>query len=195
MKRFAYSLLKLSMLGAMLAAGSAHAFNFSLGGGSKYIYLQVGAGTDLADNGTVNKMQLTVPGVVNGNGVAQTFTGTGLPTTGSSPAGNVNCNAATQVYVQARQRRPGAGSATLTVSSPASLIGVPLGSLPISDISWTTDGSAGIAPGTFSGGTQTLATLNTSRGVENCLTFTYANTSLAAGGRYSAQVTYTLISP
>lgn len=195
MRRFVGFAIKASALCACLLGTNAHAVTFSVNGGIKYIYLQVGAGTDLSNNATVNTMLLTVTGVVNGNGVPLTFSGTGLPTTGSAPAGNITCNATTQVYVQARQRRPGAGSATLSVSSPASLIGSPLGSIPISQISWTTDGSPGIGPGTFSGGSQTLATLGTSGGIENCLTFSYANSSLAASGRYTAQATYTLVSP
>jgi hypothetical protein len=52
-----------------------------------------------------------------------------------------------------------------------------------------------IAPGTFNGGTQNLATVPGNTYLENCHTFFYANSAVRAAGTYNGRVTYTLASP
>jgi hypothetical protein len=88
--------------------------------------------------------------------------------------------------------------ATLTVSSPANLVN---GSeaIPFSQISWVMSGNGDTViqfpNGSFTGGTQTLATLPANTWKEQCMTFTYANTVVPAAGTYTGRVTYTLSLP
>ena len=69
----------------------------------------------------------------------------------------------------------------------------------------TVDGALGVVTGeaggvvqcagSFNGGTQTLATVPANRYIENCHTFSYANSAVRAAGTYTGQVTYTLTAP
>lgn len=185
--------LSLAVLLGLAASAACHGATFSIGGGTKYIFLQVGTGTTLADNTAVNKMSLTVPGAQNGRGTALTFTSNSTATGPYTP-GTLTCTLPNQVYITVRQRRPSSGTATFTVTSPTTLTSGTR-TIPISTISWTTDGSTGIPAGTFSGGTQSLTTVSTNQGVENCLTFRYANNTVVPSGTFTATVTYTAISP
>ena len=49
--------------------------------------------------------------------------------------------------------------------------------------------------GTFTGGTQTLATLLRNTWAESCHSFVYGNDAIPAAGTYDARVTYTLATP
>jgi hypothetical protein len=109
------------------------------------------------------------------------------------------CNPPTQVYIGAWSRLGNrSGVATLTVSSPANLVN---GSeaIPFSQISWVMSGNGDTViqfpNGSFTGGTQTLATLPANTWKEQCMTFTYANTVVPAAGTYTGRVTYTLSLP
>jgi hypothetical protein len=72
--------------------------------------------------------------------------------------------------------------------------------IPFSQISWTSSGigDAGAQPipaGTFTGGTQTLATFPVNTWRESCHTFSYANAASVASGTYTGRATYTLSAP
>jgi hypothetical protein len=197
-----------TVLGLCLAgfAGSAHAWIFTISSGTREIYLQVGAGTynggDFLQGGTpganatINTVSLTVPGASVGNGVAQTMTSNSA-VADSSYNDYAVCNPPTQVYIAAWSRAS-SNSATLTVSSPASLTSG-AETIPFTQISWTStangDATADIAAGTFSGGSVALATIKKNTWVEDCMTFSYQNSGVAAAGTYAGEAVYTLSLP
>jgi hypothetical protein len=54
----------------------------------------------------------------------------------------------------------------------------------------------GVIPaGSFNGATQTLTTIPANTYIENCHSFSYANSEVRAAGTYNGRVTYTLSSP
>ncbi len=192
---------------------AAHAWSLSITSGSRRLFLHVGNGASSNANGSFN-------GATGRNGpintvsvspsVAQLLSGAALSMTSDSTQntslygdGHNTCpTPASQLMVGAGFRRnSGANSATLTVSSPPNLIDMSTGEIiPINQISWTTSAPNGgianiISPGTFSGGTQTLATVPGNTYIENCHTFSYANSALRAAGTYTGEVVYTLASP
>ena len=199
---------------AALAASSAIvgalAFSVNIGAGTRAIYLQVGNGSFTGTysgggtpgkNATVNKVTVSVPANVLGTGAAQQMTSDS--TQAVSYYDNYNfCNPPVQVYVGGFFRQPGAaGTATLSVTtSAANLVNATGDTIPFSQISWTStgNGDAGvevIPGGTFTGGTQTLATLGVNTWNESCHTFSYANTASVAAGTYTGRATYTLSAP
>jgi hypothetical protein len=205
--RIASNLLLLVL--ATAGIGNACAYTVTIGVGAKAAYLRVGDGTITggnyngggtpAANTTVNLVSVTVPAAVVGNTVDQTMTGSGRLT--SDLDGFVFCNAG-QVYISTFFRLPTAvsQSATLRVTSPTTLTNAGGDTIPISQIGWTSSGNgdAGAQPipaGTFTGGTQTLATLQSNLWNESCHSFVYGNDAIVAAGTYNARVTYTLATP
>lgn len=192
---------------------AAHAWSLSITSGSRRLFLHVGNGATSNANGSFNGPSGT-NGIVNtvsvAPTVAQLLSGAALAMTSNSTQnislygdGNNTCpTPASQLMIGAGFRRNnGANSATLTVSSPTNLTNTATGEvIPISQISWTTSAPNGgianiIPPGTFNGGTQTLTTVPGNTYIENCHTFSYANSAVRAAGTYTGQVTYTLSSP
>jgi hypothetical protein len=176
--------------------------------GAKTIYLQVGTGSYTggnyssggtpANNATINKVSVTVPAPVIGTGAAQAMT-SDSGTAASFYDGFAVCNPPAQVYVGGWARLPaGSGTAVLTVTSPANLTSGG-NTIPFSQISWTSTAngnpSPDIAAGTFNGGTITLANIAAGSWVEDCHTFTYANTAVQAAGTYTGRATYSLALP
>jgi hypothetical protein len=190
---------------AVLQASVAHAWSLSLDPASRRVYLHVGNGTAGADNSTINLVQVSVPGAQLGNGVAQAMTSNSTQSTSLYGDGYTTCpTPSTQVMVGASYQRSnssnGPASATLSVTSPASLVSAAGDTIPFSQISWTVSAAGSSVPGvipagTFSGATQTLTTVPANRYIENCHTFRYANSALRAAGTYTGQVTYTITSP
>ena len=194
---------------AIAGIGHACAYTIAIGTGTKAAYLRVGdgsisggnynAGGTPTANTTVNLVSVTVPANVVGNTVDQTMTGTGRLT--SDLDGFAFCSAG-QVYISAFYRLPTTvnQSATLRATSPATLTSAGGDTIPISQISWTSSGNGDtgaqpIPAGTFTGGTQTLATLLRNTWNESCHTFRYGNDAIVAAGTYNARVTYTLATP
>jgi hypothetical protein len=75
-----------------------------------------------------------------------------------------------------------------------------LDTIPFSQIGWTVSANGSSVPGVipagnFNGATQTLTTIPANTYIENCHTFSYANSAVRAAGTYNGQVTYTLTSP
>jgi hypothetical protein len=206
--RIASSMLLLLVL-ALTGIGHASAYTVTIATGTKAAYLRVGDGTigggnynaggTPAANTTVNLVSVNVPAAVVGNTVDQTMTGSGRLT--SDFDGFVLCNAG-QVYISTFFRLPTMAnqSATLRVTAPATLTSAGGNTIPISQISWTSSGNGDtgaqpIPSGTFTGGTQTLATLLRNIWNESCHTFRYGNDAIVAAGTYNTRVTYTLATP
>lgn len=192
---------------------AAHAWSLSVTAGPRRLFLHVGNGAVSGSSGTLN-------GAAGRSGpintvsvaptVAQLLSGAALAMTSDSTQnislygdGNNTCpTPASQLMIGAGFRRDsGPNSATLTVTSPTNLTDLATGEvIPINQISWTTSapngGIANIIPaGTFNGGTQTLTSVPGNRYIENCHTFSYANSTVRAAGNYTGTVTYTLSSP
>jgi hypothetical protein len=201
---------------AMLAAiglihDSASAYTVNITAGSRIVYLAVGNGSFTgtlqgggtpANNATVNTVSVTVPANVVGSGASQ------LMTTNSTQAasfwdGFAFCTPATQqVYIGGFFRMPGAaGNATLTVSTPVGgLVNAGGNTIPFSQITWVSSGNGDtgaevIPSGTFTGGTQTLASLPVNTWNESCHAFSYLNANVVAAGTYTGRATYTLSAP
>ena len=210
MKRTFAFLRAVAAIAALCAVADAHAFSVNIGTGTRAIYLQVGNGSFTGtysgggtpgNNATVNKVTVAVPANAVGTGVAQQMTSNSAQAV--SYYDNYNfCNPPIQVYVGGFFRLPGAaGTATLSVTtSAANLVNATGDTIPFSQISWTStgNGDAGvevIPGGTFTGGTQTLATFGVNTWNESCHTFSYANTASVAAGTYTGRATYTLSAP
>ncbi len=187
----------------------SHAYLVTITGGTKSLYLQVGAGTMTGgnfnaggtpgNNTTVNSVSVTVPAASLGAGTQAMTTNSAVT---ASPYDGYNfCSVPSQVYVGGFYRTPGAaGNATLSATSPASLTSAGGDTLPFSTISWVSggngDATATIPSGSFVGGTtQALLSIARNRWFESCLQFNYANTALVAAGTFTGRVTYTLTAP
>lgn len=184
---------------------SAHAWSLTVNAASRRVYLHVGNGTFDGNNGTINMVQVAVPFNLVGNGAAQAMTSNSTQSISLQGDGYNTCpTPASQVMIGASYRRSNGGdgpaSATLSVSSPASLNNGNGDTIPISQIRWTVAAPGSDVPnvipaGTFNGGTQTLATVPANRYIENCHTYSYANSAVVPAGTYNGRVTYTLTSP
>ena len=194
----------------VLAIHCAQAYVVTINTGTKAVYLRVGDGTrvgntyanggTMSTGGAVSLVQVSVAANVVGNGTAQQMTGNGRLT--SDYDDFAFCNAG-QIYIGGffRLTNNATQNASLQVNAPANLTTTGGATIPISQISWTMSGNGDTAPhpianGSFTGGTQTLATdflRNTWR--ETCQTFFYANSAIRAAGTYNGRVVYTLTSP
>lgn len=113
-------------------------------------------------------------------------------------AGNGNpinqAGGAILVRAEAREAGCAAKNATLTVTTPANLTSGG-NTIPFSTISWTTS-DADISPGTYlAPGTQTIATFQNCRRVQNNHTFRFSNATVYPSGTYNGTATYTLSMP
>jgi hypothetical protein len=195
---------------ALFVASAVDAWVLTISAGPKAAFLQVGlgsysgtyvsGGTPL-NNAFVNTVSLQTPLTPNvvGTGAAQAMTSDST-TAASFYDGYLVCNPPAQVYVGGWVRTPtGTGGAVLSVISPASLLTVAGDAIPFSQISWTStangNAAADIPAGTFNGGTLVLRTIAAGTWVENCFTFSYANTAVVPGGSYKGTVNYTLVLP
>lgn len=189
----------------------ASGYTVNITAGTRTLYLQVGVGTFTGTlqgggspgvNSTVNTVSVHVP-------AAEVGTGTVQPMTTNSTAANsfwdnfTFCTPPAQLYVGGFYRvTGGAGAgATLTASVPANLSNGSGGSIPFSQISWTSSGigDTGAQPfpgGTFAAGSlQTIGTIARNQWAESCLTFSYANAAVVPSGTYTGTVVYTLSAP
>lgn len=190
---------------------SAHAWSLNITSGSRRLFLHVGNGALSGSSGTlngtagtsgaINLVQVSVPVALLGNGTALAMTSNSTQSTSLYGDGNNTCpTPASALMIGAGYRRnSGTANATLTVNSSTSLTN---GSdtIPFSEISWTVSAPGSGVPnvipaGTFNGGTQTLATVPGNTYLENCHTYSYANSAVHPAGTYNGRVTYTLSSP
>lgn len=201
----------LALLG-LVETASVHAWSLTINSGDRRLFLHVGNGRSSGSSGTlngtpgrsgaINVVSVVVPQEQFGNGTPLAMTSDSTQSTSLWGDGNNTCpTPASQVMVGAGYRRnTGPNIATLTVQSPANLVNATGDTIPFNQISWTVSapgsGSPGIIPaGTFNGGTQTLTTISGNTYIENCHTFSYANSAVRAAGTYEGRVTYTLASP
>lgn len=193
--------LGLQCVAALLfgAGISANAWVLTVTPGARTVYLGVGNSTTNAANATINRVSVTVPAAVVGTGVAQAMTSDS--TQANSPFDNFNvCVPPNQVYIGGYFREPSttANVARLQVTTPATLTSG-TDTLPFNQISWTStalgNATADIPAGTFNGASLFLRNIASNTYVENCHTFTYANTNLVAAGVYNGRATYTLANP
>jgi hypothetical protein len=187
-----------------LGVDAAQAWTLNLTAASRRVFLHVGNGTANGNNGTINRVEVNLSGAQLLSGAPQAMT-TNSTQSQSLFDGFTTCaNPASQILIGASYRRNNAGngpaSATLSVTSPASLTTAGGDSIPFSQIGWTVSAPGSPNPnvipaGTFNGGQQTLATVAANTYIENCHSFSYANSALPAAGTYNGRVTYTMTSP
>lgn len=211
MKQRGTPIAMLCLAMAAMASAEAGAFTVNITNGlTPSIYLRIGDGVYTGtfqsngtpgSGGTINTVSLAVPGASVGNGTALAMTSNGVQTT-SNYDGFVFCNVPAQIYVGGFNRGGlvSGGTGTLTVTAPANLTTVAGDTIPFSQISWTSSGNGdtGAQPfpaGTFTGGTQTLASFPVNTWRESCHAFSYRNTAVVAAGNYTGRVTYTLAVP
>lgn len=181
----------------LTSAGSANAWVLTVTPGPRTIGLTVGNNVAA---GTPNIVSVTVPAAVLGTGAAQAMTSDS--TQANSPFDNFTvCVPPNQVYVGGYFRQPTttANTATLSVTTPTTLSNG-TETIPFTEVSWTSTsigngGAADIPAGTFNGGNLFLRTIASNQYVENCHTFSYANTNFVAAGIYAGRATYTLVAP
>jgi hypothetical protein len=187
------------------AAPAALSWSLTMNSASRRVYLHVGNGVVAGDSGTVNVVSVTVPANQLGNGTPQDMTSDSTQANSLQGDSYLTCpTPATQLLIGASYQRTnaanGPASATLRVTSPANLVNASGDTIPISEVSWTVSAPGSGVPnvipaGTFNGASQFLATVPANRYIENCHTFSFANTTVRAAGTYAATVTYTITSP
>ncbi|MCL1634980.1 hypothetical protein M2650_10105 [Luteimonas sp. SX5] len=203
----------LLLLFALCACNAAHAFVVTIDPGPRAVYLRVGNGafsnTNYTGGGTpqtggaINLVSLVVPAAVLGNG-----TDLAMTTNASSGVSNYDgyafCDVPAEIYIGGFYRRAafsGSGTATLTASVPANLTNASGDTIPFSQISWTSSGNGDgttaqpVPAGSFSSGTQTLASFPSNSWRESCHSFRYGNDAVVAAGTYTGRVVYTLSAP
>ncbi|MBB1059956.1 hypothetical protein [Marilutibacter spongiae] len=198
----------LALLAGLSWSSVADAFTVNINSGSRALYLRVGNGVftgNYSNGGTpgsgggINTVSVTVPSASLGNSTPLAMTGNASQIT-SNWDGYAFCNTG-QIYIGGFYRYYYSFySATLTVTAPADLASPAGDRIPFSEISWTSSGNgdSGAQPipsGSFTGGEQVLASFPANTWRESCMSFRYANSSVAAAGVYSGRVTYTLAAP
>jgi hypothetical protein len=189
---------------AGVLVGPAQAWTLNIAAAPRRVYLQVGNGLPYANSAQINQVSVTVPSAQVGTGTAQPMTSNS--TQSRSPLDNyLVCVPPQQVFVGASYQRSsstnGPASALLQVTSQPNLVSANGETIPFSQISWRTsalgpDTTPNVIPaGSFNGGTQTLTSVRANTFVENCHSFTYANTVRRSAGTYTGQVTYTISTP
>jgi hypothetical protein len=195
--------LVVTLLGGLLA-GQATAWTLNIAAAPRRVYLQVGNGVLYANSAQVNQVSVVVPAAQVGTGAPQAMTSNS--TQSRSPLDNyLVCTPPRQVFVGASYQRSsstnGPASALLQVTSQPNLVSANGETIPFSQISWSTsalgpDTTPNVIPaGSFNGGTQTLTSVRANTFVENCHSFSYANTVPRSAGTYTGQVTYTISTP
>jgi hypothetical protein len=202
----------------LLAGGTAmdaHAFIVDIGGtglfGGRQLYLRVGDGAYTGtytgrgtprNGGATNTVSAVVSAAAVGNGVAQAMTTNATQAT-SFYDGYAFCNLPAQVYIGGYNRGPTfySTTATLTATAPTNLTNANGDTIPFSQIKWTSTGNGDgnatqpFPAGSFTGGSQTVGSMQPNTWSESCHTFSYANTSFVPAGTYKGTVTYTLSAP
>jgi hypothetical protein len=207
--------MRRALVGAALFAavsGVAVAYTATLTPASPTtVYLQVGVGSftnnytnggQPGNNTTVNKVSVTVPAAVVGNGTAQAMT-TNSTATQSYLDGYTYCSVPGQIYVGGFYRTTGGTTtaALVTATVPAALTDATGDTIPFSKIRWTSSGNGdtGAEPfpaGTFvSGGVQNVGSMASNTWNESCWTFSYLNNTVPPAGTFNGVVRYTLSAP
>ena len=197
--------LALLMAVGMLLTSTAQAWTLGIKPASRRVFLHVGNGSAEANNGTVNRVEVSLSAAALIGGAPQPMSSNSTQSGSLWGDSFTLCpNPASQIMIGASYRRQnannGPASATLSVRSPPSLTSASGDAIPFSEIAWSVSAAGSIAPnvipaGRFNGAQQTLATIPANTYIENCHSFTYANSAARAAGSYDGRVTYTLTSP
>jgi hypothetical protein len=199
---------------ALLVSGPALAWGYTVTlnpASPLTVYLQIGVGTFSAiydnggqpgNNGTINKVSVTVPAAVVGNGTAQAMT-TDSTATVSFVDGYTFCSVPGQVYIGGFYRTAGGKTAAAQVVAtvPAALTSTSGDTIPFSKIRWASSGNGDtgteIFPaGTFvNGGVQNVGSMAQNTWNESCWAFSYLNNTVPPAGTFSGRVLYTLSAP
>ena len=189
----------LCVIAASASASITHAWVLTVTPAARAVYLEVGVGTANANNATINTVSVTVPATAVGTGTVQAMTSDS--TQANSFFDNFAvCTPPAQVYVGGFYRLPAtnATNAVLQVSTPASLTSG-TDTIAFNQISWISTGNGGsgadIPAGTFNGATLFLRNIAANTWVENCHTFSFANSTVSAAGTFTGRATYTLTTP
>jgi hypothetical protein len=192
-------------LACLLGTSTAQAWTLSVNAASRRVFLHVGNGTAEGSNGTINQVEVTLSGADLIGGTPQPMGTNSTQSRSLWGDGFTTCpNPASQIMIGASYRRSnannGPASATLSVTSPPSLINASGDTIPFSEIGWSVSAPGSPTPnvipaGSFSGAPQTLSTIPAGTYIENCHSFNYANSAVRAAGTYNGRVTYTLTSP
>lgn len=186
-------------VGIVMLSSTSSAWVLTITPGVRTVYLGVGNSTTNAANATINLVSVAVAASVVGSGAAQAMTSNSTQAVSPYDAYTV-CAPPNQVYIGGYFREPAttANVAALQVTTPMNLNNG-TDTLPFAQISWSStalgNAAADIPAGTFNGGTLFLRNFTSNTYVENCHTFSYANTNLVAPGIYNGRATYTLTSP
>jgi hypothetical protein len=193
----------LLMAVGMFASNGGQAWTLTIAPASRRVFLHVGNGSVDANNRTINRVEVSLTGAQLLSGLPQPMTTNSTQSQSLQRNGFITCpNPSSQILIGAsyRRRNNGPASATLSVTSPSSLTNAGGDTIPFSDISWSVAAPGSPTPnvipsGSFTGGQQTLANVAANTYIENCHSFTYANSAVQAAGTYDGRVTYTLTSP
>ncbi len=205
--------IRFALILCAAGAPAAHGYTVGITPGQRALFLQVGAGTMSggyfsaggrpANNSTVNAASVAVPSAQLGSGTAQSMT-TNSTVTASPWEGYAFCNAPAttgQVYVGGFYRVPGSAgaAATLSVSTPTSLVNANGDTIPFNSIAWASSGNGDVSPtipsGSFTGGAQRLLSVTRNTWFESCLAFRYLNTQIVPAGTFTGRATFTLTAP
>lgn len=183
--------------------GMAHAWSISIAAASRRVFLHVGNGTAESDNPSIRLVTANLSGAQLLSGTAQAMTSDSTQSASLLDGFNTCPTPSSQMLIGASYRRSsaanGPASATLRVASPTNLVTSGGDTIPFTQISWTVaapgSGVPNVIPaGTFTGATQTLTTVPANTYIENCHSYSYANSAIRAAGTYNGRVTYTLSS-
>jgi len=175
------------------------------------VYLQVGVGSFTGDyiyggqpqnNTTINTVSASLSSAVVGNGSAQAMT-TNSTAAQSYWDGYTFCSVPGQLYIGGFYRTTGSttAAARVTATVPTALVNAGGGTIPFSQIQWSSSGNgdSGSEPfpaGAFvNGGVQSVGSMASNTWNESCWTFSYSNSSVPAAGTFTGVVLYTLSAP
>ena len=161
------------------------------------------AGASAGTNTTISTVSVSVTASAVGNSTAQAMT-TNSAQANSFLDNYTFCVPPGQLYIGGFWRTTGNGNGSLSVTAavPANLTSSTGGTIPFSQISWTTggNGDTGGEPfpaGTFTAGAaaQNIGTIAQNQWAESCWTFSYANKTIPLAGTYTGEVVYTAAAP
>lgn len=202
-----YAAIFAAIFQALAATPEANAYTVTINPGTRAVYLQVGtggysgfhsSGGTPGNNNTINMVSVTVAAANVGSDTDQVMTSNSAVSQ-SPNDGFAFCNPPSEIYIGAWSRPgPRGGVATLVVATPTNLTSG-TNSIPFSQIKWLMSGNGDtmfeFPNGSFTGGTQTLATFTPNRWKEQCMTFSYDNSTIPAAGTYTGRATYTMSLP
>ena len=143
----------------------------------KFVFLQVGTGTFMAANATIDTITFSVPAASVGNGT---------PVTATAGSGNLG-NGGVTVRVIGNN-----GNMTLGATGPANLVSG-TDTMPWTEVATAITGGA--THPTINGANATFTATNKVVNVNGTWVYSFLNTAPRASGTYTGQVLYTATTP